>query len=58
MSVLEQPLDNGVIEDIYLWIDQIPLSRPKRNFARDFSDGGENSMMISYFMKLTVFNQF
>lgn len=25
---------------IYNWVDQIPLSRPKRNIARDFSDGG------------------
>ncbi len=22
-------------------VDEIPLSRPKRNIARDFSDGGE-----------------
>ena len=25
---------------IYNWVDEIPLSRPKRNIARDFSDGG------------------
>ncbi|EZA58656.1 hypothetical protein DMN91_008631 [Ooceraea biroi] len=25
--------------EIYEWIDQIKLSRPKRNIARDFSDG-------------------
>jgi hypothetical protein len=24
---------------IYTWIDAIPLSRPKKNMARDFSDG-------------------
>jgi len=24
---------------LYAWIDAIPLSRPKRNIARDFSDG-------------------
>ena len=24
---------------LYTWIDNIPLSRPKRNIARDFSDG-------------------
>lgn len=27
---------------IYNWVDEIPLSRPKRNIARDFSDGGKN----------------
>ena len=41
MSVLEEPIEDAVIEDIYLWVDQIPLTRPKRNFARDFSDGGK-----------------
>lgn len=35
---------------IYNWVDEIPLSRPKRNIARDFSDGGtyefsKNSMV-------------
>ena len=29
---------------IYNWVDEIPLSRPKRNIARDFSDGGTNSL--------------
>uniref|UniRef100_W5MA54 Uncharacterized protein n=1 Tax=Lepisosteus oculatus TaxID=7918 RepID=W5MA54_LEPOC len=29
-----------VLQDLYAWIDQIPLSRPKRSVARDFSDGG------------------
>jgi len=24
---------------LYQWVDEIPLSRPKRNIARDFSDG-------------------
>lgn len=28
--------------EIYEWIDQIKFSRPKRNIARDFSDGGKN----------------
>ncbi|ESO98403.1 hypothetical protein LOTGIDRAFT_178147 [Lottia gigantea] len=27
------------LEDLYSWIDSIPLSRPKRNINRDFSDG-------------------
>lgn len=28
------------LDDLYIWVDSIPLSRPKRNIARDFSDGG------------------
>ncbi|KAL7304110.1 hypothetical protein TKK_0003568 [Trichogramma kaykai] len=27
------------IREIYAWLDEIPLSRPKRNVTRDFSDG-------------------
>ena len=27
-------------QNLYAWIDEIPLSRPKRNITRDFSDGG------------------
>jgi len=35
-----QPLDDEQLQKIYTWIDQIPLSRPKRNITRDFSDSG------------------
>lgn len=43
---------NGKLEEIYEWIDElsgkIPFSRPKKNFARDFSDGGmKNNHFIS-----------
>jgi len=34
-------LDEEEMQGIYNWIDEIPLSRPKRNIARDFSDGGK-----------------
>ncbi|CAK9809365.1 Sperm flagellar protein 1 [Anthophora plagiata] len=30
---------NGNLEEIYTWIEQIPFSKPKKNLARDFSDG-------------------
>jgi hypothetical protein len=26
--------------ELYEWIDEIPLSRTKKNINRDFSDGG------------------
>lgn len=28
------------MQQVYAWVDEIPLTRPKRNIARDFSDGG------------------
>jgi hypothetical protein len=33
-------VDEEALHQLYLWIDNIPLSRPKRNLSRDFSDGG------------------
>jgi hypothetical protein len=33
-------LDDQLLQDLYAWIDQIPLSRPKRRIEKDFSDGG------------------
>ena len=32
-------LDDDEVQAIYEWIDEIPLSRPKRNITRDFADG-------------------
>ena len=31
---------------IYEWVDSVPLSRPKKNIARDFSDGVLMAEMI------------
>lgn len=31
---------NGASLSHFIQVDDIPLSRPKRNIARDFSDGG------------------
>lgn len=33
-------IDDAVLQELYAWVDQIPLSRPKKNLTRDFSDGG------------------
>jgi hypothetical protein len=35
-------LSEEEMQMIYNWVDEIPLSRPKRNIARDFSDGGKS----------------
>ena len=32
-------LSQEEINEVLNWIDEIPLSRPKKNMARDFSDG-------------------
>jgi hypothetical protein len=27
------------INEVYNWVDEIPLTRPKKNISRDFADG-------------------
>lgn len=38
---MEEYFDDMEIENLYQWIDRIPLTRPKKNLAKDFSDGGK-----------------
>lgn len=40
-SKMEDEMSPGELQELYTWIDEVPLSRPKRNIARDFADGGE-----------------
>jgi hypothetical protein len=37
---MAEPLDDELLQKLYVWVDEIPLTRPKRNINRDFSDGG------------------
>lgn len=39
-------LSEEELQALYCWIDEIPLSRAKKNIARDFSDGGERAPYI------------
>lgn len=41
-------VDEEALHQLYLWIDNIPLSRPKRNLSRDFSDGGVRLCMSTF----------
>jgi len=45
-------LSESVLEDLYVWIDNIPLSKPKRKIERDFSDGNHQIYfyLIKYFL--------
>jgi len=42
------------LQQLYRWIDAIPLSRPKRNIARDFSDGVLMSEVVKHFFPRMV----
>ena len=38
------------LHGLYQWVDEIPLSRPKRNIARDFSDGVLVAELIYHYL--------
>lgn len=47
-------IDEETLQDVYAWIDKIPLSKPKRNIARDFSDGGNVTLLtVAVFINKT-----
>ena len=45
-------IDEELLEDLYHWVDEIPLSRPKKDIRRDFSDGG--MLIISFLRSLLI----
>lgn len=49
--IMERLLKEEELEEIYNWVDEIPLTRAKRNMARDFSDAGTNTHTQSSWQK-------
>lgn len=39
-------IDEEELQLVYHWVDSVPLTRPKKNIARDFSDGCKNNYVI------------
>lgn len=42
-------LTDDQLQSVYTWVDSVPLSRPKRNIARDFSDGVLLAEIVRYY---------
>lgn len=51
---MDLPLDDETLQRLYAWIDEIPLSRPKKNIARDFSDGILFAEVVRYYFPKLV----
>lgn len=49
-----QELTEDELQIVYNWIDSIPLSRPKRNIARDFSDGCLTAEVVKHYIPKLV----
>lgn len=51
--------DDVEVVSLYSWIDRIPLSRPKKNIAKDFSDGVLLAEVVKhYFPKMVELHNF
>jgi hypothetical protein len=43
-------LSEKELENIYMWIDMVPLSRKKKNIIRDFSDCSLLAQIIKHYL--------
>lgn len=58
-AMMDLPLDDETLQRVYAWIDEIPLSRPKKSIARDFSDGILTAEVVAfYFPKLVQMHNY
>ncbi|CAF1185071.1 unnamed protein product [Didymodactylos carnosus] len=46
----EMELDENILEDLYVWIDSMPLSKSKKRIERDFSDGVLVAEVVRYYL--------
>ncbi|XP_061600991.1 sperm flagellar protein 1 [Cololabis saira] len=51
---MDREPNDDELQDLFAWIDQIPLSRPKRNISRDFSDGVMAAEVVKHFFPKLV----
>ena len=59
VEVKKSALTDEELNDIYGWVDQFSLTRPKKNIARDFSDGLLVAEMVKgYYPKLVELHNF
>lgn len=49
VSLANIALGEEDLQKLYMWVDEIPLSRPKRNIARDFADAVLVAEVVAHF---------
>ncbi|XP_072026970.1 sperm flagellar protein 1-like [Amphiura filiformis] len=47
-------LDEETLQELFAWVDEIPLSRPKKTITRDFSDGVMVAEVVHHFVPRLV----
>ena len=52
-------MDDESLQQVYCWVDEIALSRPKRNISRDFNDGVLMAEIVSsYFPRIVELHNY
>uniref|UniRef100_A0A3Q0RU50 Sperm flagellar 1 n=1 Tax=Amphilophus citrinellus TaxID=61819 RepID=A0A3Q0RU50_AMPCI len=51
---MDRELNEEELQDLFAWIDKIPLSRPKRHITRDFSDAVMAAEVVKHFFPKLV----
>lgn len=49
-AALMTDLSDEELQEVYAWIDEIPLTRQKKNMTRDFSDGVLTAEVVHHFL--------
>ncbi|KAM8923792.1 sperm flagellar protein 1-like [Pelodytes ibericus] len=52
--MISREISEEQLQELYAWIDQVPLSRTKRNISRDFSDGVMVAEVVKHFIPKIV----
>lgn len=48
------PLTEDELNEMYNWVDSVPLSRPKKHIARDFADGVLVAEIVHHYLPRIV----
>ena len=50
MKIIEEDLTQEQFHEVYVFVDQVPISKVKRNLNRDFSDGSLAAEVVQYYL--------
>ena len=48
------PLTEEELNQVYNWVDEISLTRPKKNISRDFADGVLTAEIVAHYIPKIV----
>ena len=49
-SQFDRSIADEELDELFSWIDKVPLSRPKKNIVRDFADCHLMAQIIKFYL--------